>query len=74
MIIFRLKMYPGAIKIILILAIIYVLTAIFTWLQTYIMVIVSQRTIKDIRAELFSKLQNYSFKILRQQCPWGHYE
>lgn len=57
------KDVPGAIKIILILAIIYVLTAIFTWLQTYIMVIVSQRTIKDIRAELFSKLQKLSLKF-----------
>lgn len=57
------KDVPGAIKIILILAIIYVLTAVFTWLQTYIMVIVSQRTIKDIRAELFSKLQKLSLKF-----------
>ncbi|SQB34222.1 ABC transporter ATP-binding protein [Clostridium cochlearium] len=57
------KDVPGAIKIILILAIIYVLTAIFAWLQTYIMVIVSQRTIKDIRAELFSKLQKLSLKF-----------
>ncbi|BDR63322.1 ABC transporter ATP-binding protein [Clostridium tetani] len=57
------KNLKGTINIIAILAIIYILTSIFTWIQTYIMVIVSQRTIKDIRGELFSKLQKLSLKF-----------
>ncbi|QBD84164.1 ABC transporter ATP-binding protein [Clostridium tetani] len=57
------KNLQGTIYIIAILAIIYILTSIFTWIQTYIMVIVSQRTIKDIRGELFSKLQKLSLKF-----------
>lgn len=57
------KDVQGTIKIIAILAVIYILTSIFTWIQTYIMVIVSQRTIKDIRGELFSKLQKLSLKF-----------
>lgn len=57
------KDIPGAMKIIAILTIIYILSSLFTWLQTYIMVIVSQRTIKDIRGELFSKLQKLSLKF-----------
>ncbi|BDR68841.1 multidrug ABC transporter ATP-binding protein [Clostridium tetani] len=57
------KNLKGTIYIIAILAIIYILTSIFTWIQTYIMVIVSQRTIKDIRGELFSKLQKLSLKF-----------
>lgn len=57
------KDIPGTIKIIAILTIIYILNSLFTWLQTYIMVIVSQRTIKEIRGELFSKLQKLSLKF-----------
>lgn len=57
------KDVQGTIKIIAILAVIYILTSIFTWIQTYIMVIVSQRTIKEIRGELFSKLQKLSLKF-----------
>ena len=57
------KDVSGTIKILLILGAIYLFTGLFTWLQTYIMVIVSQRTIKDIRGELFSKLQKLSLKF-----------
>lgn len=57
------KDIPGTMKIIAILTIIYIVSSLFTWLQTYIMVIVSQRTIKDIREELFSKLQKLSLKF-----------
>lgn len=57
------KDIPGTMKIIAILTIIYILNSLFTWLQTYIMVIVSQRTIKEIRGELFSKLQKLSLKF-----------
>ncbi|BDR88460.1 multidrug ABC transporter ATP-binding protein [Clostridium tetani] len=62
------KDLQGTIKIIAILAIIYILTSIFTWIQTYIMVIVSQRTIKNIRGELFSKLQKLSLKFFNNNA------
>lgn len=57
------KDVSGTIKILVILGVIYLFTGLFTWIQTYIMVIVSQRTIKDIRGELFSKLQKLSLKF-----------
>ncbi len=59
----------GAIKMALILAGIYTVHAILTWLQSYVMIYVSQKTIRTLRQELFEKIQSLplSFFDKRQQ-------
>ena len=42
---------------------IYLVTSLTTWLQTYVMSGASQRTIRDIRNELFAKLQTLSLRF-----------
>jgi ATP-binding cassette subfamily B protein len=53
----------GAIRMILILAGIYLLTTALTWLQTYIMINVAQNTINQLRFDLFVKLQTLSLRF-----------
>ena len=50
-------------KTLMILLSVFLLNSLFTWVQTYIMVIVSQNTIRDIRKDLFSKLQSLSLRF-----------
>ena len=59
----------GAIKMALVLAGIYTVHAILTWLQSYVMIYVSQKTIRTLRQELFEKIQSLplSFFDKRQQ-------
>jgi len=47
----------------MILLSVFVLNSILTWVQTYIMVIVSQNTIRDIRKDLFEKFQSLSLRF-----------
>jgi len=46
---------------------IYLVTSFATWLQTYVMVGASQRTVRDIRNDLFSKLQTLSLRFFDQR-------
>ncbi|WP_400195276.1 ABC transporter ATP-binding protein [Lysinibacillus telephonicus] len=48
----------GTIRMILILAGIYIVSAIFMWLQTFVMIRVSQKTIHQLRQHLFEKFQS----------------
>lgn len=59
----------GAIKMALILAGVYTVHAILTWLQSYVMIYVSQKTIRTLRQELFEKIQSLplAFFDKRQQ-------
>ena len=57
----------GSIRMAIILAGIYVFASIFTWLQQYVMIHVSLRTIRTIRADLFSKLQSLSLRFFDQR-------
>ncbi|MDN4493973.1 ABC transporter ATP-binding protein [Ureibacillus aquaedulcis] len=59
----------GAIRMILVLAGIYIVSAIFTWLQTFMMIRVSQKTIRELRQQLFEKFQSLPIAIYdkRQQ-------
>ena len=59
----------GAIKMSLILAGVYTVLGILTWLQSYVMIYVSQKTIRTVRQELFEKIQSLplSFFDKRQQ-------
>jgi len=57
------KNLDGTLKMLGIMAIVYISNSLLTWLQTYIMVIISQKTIKNIRADLFSKFQTLSLRF-----------
>lgn len=57
------KNLDGTLKMLGIMAVAYILNSLLTWLQTYIMVIISQKTIKNIRADLFSKFQTLSLRF-----------
>ncbi len=59
----------GAIRMIWVLAAIYIVSAIFTWLQTFMMIRVAQKTIRQLRQHLFEKFQSLPIAIFdkRQQ-------
>lgn len=59
----------GTIRMILILSGIYIVSAIFMWLQTFVMIRVSQKTIHQLRQHLFEKFQSLPLSIFdkRQQ-------
>ncbi len=57
------KDITGTVKSSLLLAGIYVLIAMFTWLQMFAVVRVALRTIRTIRQELFAKLQTLSIRF-----------
>ncbi len=61
------KDVSGSIRMAVILAVIYVFASIFTWLQQYVMINVSLRTIRTIRSDLFSKLQQLSLRFFDQR-------
>lgn len=59
----------GTIRMAGVLAIVYTIHSLFTWLQSFVMVRVAQKTIRKLRQELFEKLQSLplSFFDKRQQ-------
>lgn len=57
------KDMAGTFRFLIILAVVYTASSVFTWLQTYLMVRVSLQTIRNIRQDLFTKLQTLSIKF-----------
>ncbi|MEC2056587.1 ABC transporter ATP-binding protein [Peribacillus psychrosaccharolyticus] len=57
------KDMAGTFKFLIVLAVVYTASSVFTWLQTYLMVRVSLQTIRNIRQDLFTKLQTLSIKF-----------
>jgi len=53
----------GTLKLLIILASIYLAVAVVTWLQTFMMIRVSLRTIRRLRQDLFDKLQTLSLSF-----------
>ncbi len=53
----------GTFKFSTLLSIVYIATALFTWLQTFLMVRVSLQTIRNLRQDLFNKFQTLSLKF-----------
>ena len=53
----------GTFKFLTLLSIVYIATALFTWLQTFLMVRVSLQTIRNLRQDLFNKFQTLSLKF-----------
>ena len=62
---------PGNLRglawIILLMVGVYVITSFTTWLQSYIMAGVSQRTVRDMRNDLFAVLQTLSLRFFDQR-------
>ncbi|WP_342471760.1 ABC transporter ATP-binding protein [Metasolibacillus sp. FSL H7-0170] len=59
----------GTVRMLIILAVIYIASSLFSWLQTFVMTRVSLRSIQRLRKELFIKIQAMplSFFDKRQQ-------
>ncbi|KKB39662.1 Lipid A export ATP-binding/permease protein MsbA [Bacillus thermotolerans] len=57
------KDISGTFKFLIVLAAVYLAAAVFTWLQTFMMVRVSLRTIRTLRQDLFDKLQTLSLRF-----------
>ncbi len=51
------KDFQGLMFIVLMMAGVYIFGALFTWLQSYLTIGVAQETVKEIRKDLFEKLQ-----------------
>src|SRR5690625_8010374 len=49
--------YNGLIYLCLVLSAVYIGSSVFSWLQMHVMAVVSQHTVRDMRADLFRKIQ-----------------
>jgi len=61
---------PGLARIVMLMVGVYAITALTTWLQIYVMASVAQRTVRNIRNDLFAKLQTLSLRFFDQH-PHG---
>ena len=57
------KDITGTFKHLFLLAAVYILTAVFTWLQMFMMIRVSLQTIRKLRQDLFDKFQTLSLRF-----------
>ncbi len=64
------KDIAGTIRMLLLLGGVYLASAVFTWLQTFMMVQVSLKTIRNLRQDLFDKLQTLSLRFFDKR-PHG---
>jgi ATP-binding cassette, subfamily B, multidrug efflux pump len=58
----------GLARLLLFMGLTYVLGAAGTWLQTYLMAGVAQHAVQDIRADLFSRMQNLPVRFFDQHA------
>ncbi len=49
--------YNGLVYLCIVLLAVYLGSSVFSWLQMHVMAVVSQHTVRDMRADLFSKIQ-----------------
>ena len=61
---------PGLARIALLMVGVYAVSALTTWLQIYLMATVAQRTVRNIRRDLFAKLQTLALRYFDQR-PHG---
>ncbi len=57
----------GLVKILAIMGVIYAINALISWLQMFTMVSISQHAVRDIRNDLFSKMQTLSLRFFDQR-------
>ncbi len=58
---------PGLARLLTLMLIAYLLAAAGTWLQNYVLVGVAQHAVRDIRADLFSRLQTFPVSFFDQR-------
>lgn len=59
---------PGLARICLLMLAAYGLTSLLTWFQTYVMAAAAQRTVRDLRNDLFEHLQTLSLRFFDQRA------
>jgi len=57
------KNFKGLFSIMLVMIGIYVLSSLFTWVQNYLMINIAQRSVLEMRKDLFNKLQILPLKF-----------
>jgi len=62
------KDIDGTIRLGILLAVIFSVASILTWLQTYVMIQVAMKTIRTMRLELFQKLQTLTLRFFDQRA------
>ena len=58
---------PGLARLGMVMLVLYALNSALTWLQSYIMAAASQRTVRDLRNDLFGRLQNLPLRFFDQR-------
>jgi len=58
---------PGLARTALLMAGVALAMSLTSWLQTYVMIGVSQRAVRDIRTDLFARLQTFSLRFFDQR-------
>ena len=58
---------PGLAKIALLMLSVYAVTTLGIWIQAWVMAGVAQRTVRDLRKDLFAKLQTLSLRFFDQR-------
>ncbi|HEY9076609.1 MAG TPA: ABC transporter ATP-binding protein [Anaerolineaceae bacterium] len=59
---------PGLGKLLLLMLLLYVIAAAGTWIQTFLMAGVSQRAVRDMRTDLFARIQTLPVKYFDQHA------
>ena len=54
---------PGLARICAMMLVVYLLTSLLTWIQTYVMAGAAQRTVRDIRNDLFGHMQQLPLRF-----------
>jgi ATP-binding cassette subfamily B protein len=58
---------PGLAHLVGLMSLAYIASSLGTWLQTYVMAGVAQRAVRDMRNDLFTKLQSLSLRFFDQR-------
>ena len=58
----------GLARIVLIMLSAYAISSLLTWLQSYVMAGASQRTVSDLRTDLFNKMQTLDLRFFDQRA------
>ncbi len=58
----------GLMRLLLLMAGVYTLTSLLTWLQSYVMAGAAQRAVRDIRNDLFRKMQTLQLRFFDQRA------
>jgi ATP-binding cassette subfamily B multidrug efflux pump len=58
---------PGLLRLVMLMFGVYVVTALVVWLRVYVMAAVAQRTVRDLRNDLFAHFQTLSLRYVDQR-------